>query len=72
MALNLNKVVFKNHSFLKMSDGTLKLFAYYLLLHEKNPRQLVFLLRNLKMVYTINILHLFAGEMRQNVLKISQ
>lgn len=25
----------------KMSDGTLKLFAYYLLLHEKNPRQLV-------------------------------
>ncbi len=27
----------------KMSDGTLKLFAYYLLLHEKNPRQLVFI-----------------------------
>ena len=26
-----------------MSDGTLKLFAYYLLLHEKNPRQLVFI-----------------------------
>lgn len=26
----------------KMSDGTLKLFAYYLLLHESNPRQLVF------------------------------
>lgn len=26
----------------RMSDGTLKLFAYYLLLHEKNPRQLVF------------------------------
>src|SRR5699024_11931675 len=25
----------------RMSDGTLKLFAYYLLLHEKNPRQLV-------------------------------
>ena len=27
----------------KMPDGTLKLFAYYLLLHEKNPRQLVFI-----------------------------
>lgn len=26
----------------RMSDGTLKLFAYYLLLHERNPRQLVF------------------------------
>lgn len=26
----------------RMSDGTLKLFAYYLFLHEKNPRQLVF------------------------------
>lgn len=27
----------------RMSDGTLKLFAYYLLLHENNPRQLVFI-----------------------------
>lgn len=27
----------------KMSDGTLKLFAYYLLLHENSPRQLVFI-----------------------------
>ena len=27
----------------KMSNGTLKLFAYYLLLHESNPRQLVFI-----------------------------
>ena len=27
----------------RMSDGTLKLFAYYLLLHEKNARQLVFI-----------------------------
>ena len=27
----------------RMSDGTLKLFAYYLMLHEKNPRQLVFI-----------------------------
>lgn len=26
----------------RMSDGTLKLFAYYMLLHEHNPRQLVF------------------------------
>ena len=26
----------------RMSDGTLKLFAYYLLLNEKTPRQLVF------------------------------
>lgn len=26
----------------RMSDGTLKLFAYYLLLHERDPRQLVF------------------------------
>lgn len=26
-----------------MSDGTLKLFAYYLLLHESNPRQLIFI-----------------------------
>ena len=26
----------------RMSDGTLKLFAYYLLLHEKNPRQFIF------------------------------
>ena len=27
----------------RMSDGTLKLFAYYLMLHEKNPRQFVFI-----------------------------
>ncbi len=27
----------------QMSDGTLKVLAYYLLLHERNPRQLVFL-----------------------------
>lgn len=27
----------------RMSDGTLKLFAYYLLMHERNPRQLVFI-----------------------------
>jgi len=27
----------------RMSDGTLKLLAYYILLHEKNPRQLVFI-----------------------------
>ena len=35
---------FKNPFFSpRMSDGTLKLFAYYLLLHERNPRQLVFI-----------------------------
>ena len=27
----------------RMSDGTLKLLAYYILLHERNPRQLVFI-----------------------------
>jgi predicted ATPase len=27
----------------RMSDGTLKLFAYYMLLHERTPRQLVFI-----------------------------
>lgn len=27
----------------KMSDGTLKLFAYYMLLHEKDPRPLIFI-----------------------------
>lgn len=27
----------------RMSDGTLKLFAYYLLLNERNPRKLVFI-----------------------------
>ncbi|MDO5295791.1 MAG: AAA family ATPase [bacterium] len=27
----------------RMSDGTLKLFAYYLLMNENNPRQLVFI-----------------------------
>lgn len=34
-----------NHFFYsqKMSDGTLKLVAYYLLLNEKNPRSLVFI-----------------------------
>ena len=27
----------------RMSDGTLKLFAYYLMLHENTPRQLIFI-----------------------------
>lgn len=27
----------------RMSDGTLKLFAYYMLMNENNPRQLVFI-----------------------------
>ena len=31
----------------RMSDGTLKLFAYYLVLHEKNPRQLVLVVQTI-------------------------
>ena len=44
MMLRFWEAGFKNAFYSpKMSDGTLKLFAYYLLLHEKNPRQLVFI-----------------------------
>lgn len=44
MMLRFWETGFKNAFYSqKMSDGTLKLFAYYLLLHEKNPRQLVFI-----------------------------
>ncbi len=44
MALEFYQNDFKDPFFSqRMSDGTLKLFAYYLLLHEKNPRQLVFI-----------------------------
>ena len=44
MALEFYQNNFKKPFFsYRMSDGTLKLFAYYLLLHEKNPRQLVFI-----------------------------
>ena len=43
MVLRFYQTGFKNPFFSpRMSDGTLKLFAYYLLLHEKNPRQLIF------------------------------
>lgn len=50
----------------KMSDGTLKLFAYYLLLHEKNPRQLVFIEEPENGLYHHYLADL-AGEMAENV-----
>lgn len=50
----------------KMSDGTLKLFAYYLLLHEKNPRQLVFIEEPENGLYH-RYLEKLAEEMRRNV-----
>ncbi|MDO4336929.1 MAG: AAA family ATPase [Eubacteriales bacterium] len=44
MMLRFYEKGFKNPFYSqRMSDGTLKLFAYYLLLHEKNPRHLVFI-----------------------------
>lgn len=49
----------------KMSDGTLKLFAYYLLLHENNPRQLVFIEEPENGLYHHYLAEL-ASEMRQN------
>ena len=50
----------------RMSDGTLKLFAYYLLLHEKNPRQLVFIEEPENGLYHQYLSDL-AGEMAKNV-----
>ena len=50
----------------RMSDGTLKLFAYYLLLHEKNPRQLVFIEEPENGLYHQYLTDL-AIEMRKNV-----
>lgn len=50
----------------KMSDGTLKLFAYYLLLHERNPRQLVFIEEPENGLYH-HYLEDLAREMRRNV-----
>ena len=50
----------------RMSDGTLKLFAYYLLLHEKNPRQLVFVEEPENGIYHQYLASL-ADEMRKNV-----
>ena len=50
----------------RMSDGTLKLFAYYLLLHEKNPRQLVFVEEPENGLYHQYLANL-AIEMKKNV-----
>lgn len=50
----------------KMSDGTLKLFAYYLLLHESNPRQLVFIEEPENGLYH-QYLRLLADEMIRSV-----
>ena len=50
----------------RMSDGTLKLFAYYLLLHEKNPRQLVFVEEPENGLYHKYLANL-ALEMKKNV-----
>lgn len=50
----------------RMSDGTLKLFAYYLLLHEKNPRQLVFVEEPENGLYHQYLASL-ADEMKKNV-----
>lgn len=49
----------------QMSDGTLKLLAYYLLLNEKNPRSLVFLAEPEDCLYHTHILD-FASEIRRN------
>ncbi len=50
----------------RMSDGTLKLFAYYLLLHERNPRQLVFVEEPENGLYH-KYLTTLAIEMKKNV-----
>lgn len=50
----------------RMSDGTLKLFAYYMLLHEKNPRQLVFIEEPENGLYHQYLAQL-ATEMSKNV-----
>lgn len=50
----------------RMSDGTLKLFAYYLLLHERNPRQLVFVEEPENGLYHHYLANL-AVEMKKNV-----
>ena len=50
----------------RMSDGTLKLFAYYLLLHERNPRQLVFVEEPENGLYHHYLANL-AIEMRKSV-----
>ena len=50
----------------RMSDGTLKLFAYYLLLHELTPRQLVFIEEPENGLYHQYLTDL-AGELRNSV-----
>jgi predicted ATPase len=50
----------------RMSDGTLKLFAYYLLLHERTPRQLVFIEEPENGLYHQYLTDL-ASEMRKSV-----
>mgnify|MGYP002626754781 FL=1 len=50
----------------RMSDGTLKLFAYYLLLHERYPRQLVFVEEPENGLYHKYLASL-AIEMKRNV-----
>lgn len=50
----------------RMSDGTLKLFAYYLLLNEKTPRQLVFVEEPENGLYHKHLSDL-ALEMKHNV-----
>jgi predicted ATPase len=50
----------------RMSDGTLKLFAYYLLMHEKNPRKLVFIEEPENGLYH-HYLGNLAEEMKNNV-----
>ena len=50
----------------RMSDGTLKLFAYYLLLHERNPRQLIFVEEPENGLYH-QYLGSLALEMKKNV-----
>lgn len=50
----------------RMSDGTLKLFAYYLLLNENNPRQLVFVEEPENGLYH-QYLSSLAIEMKRNV-----
>ena len=50
----------------RMSDGTLKLFADYLLLHEKDPRRLVFIEEPENGLYH-QYLSALAGEMSKSV-----
>lgn len=67
IVLQFKEIGFKEPFFSqKMSDGTLKLFAYYLLLHEKNPRQLIFIEEPENGLYHHYLADL-AEEMKKNV-----